>query len=61
MVDDCAVGYLIYAPTAYVPGVLSFPTAPISPDALVLTTVYVDPAWRRHGIGRLLIQAWPRT
>ncbi|KQY57768.1 GCN5 family acetyltransferase [Nocardioides sp. Root151] len=56
MVDDEAVGYLIYAPTAWVPGVSAFPTAPVSPDALVLTTVYVDPAWTGHGIGRLLIQ-----
>lgn len=56
MVDDRAVGYLIYAPTAWVPGAQAFPTAPVSPDALVLTTVYVDPEWAGHGVGRLLIQ-----
>ena len=56
MVDDCPVGYVIYAPTAYVPGVSAFPTAPVSTDAIVLSTAYVDSGWTGHGIGRLLIQ-----
>lgn len=56
MVDDEAVGHMIWAPARYVPGADGFPTAPISPDAVLLTTAYVDPARRRHGIGRLLVQ-----
>ena len=60
LVDDQVVGYVIYAPTAYVPGIDSFPTAPVSPDAVVMTTVYVDPAHTGGGIGRLLIQGMAR-
>ena len=35
MVDDRPVGYVIYAPPAYLPGAGAFPTAPISPDTLL--------------------------
>jgi GNAT superfamily N-acetyltransferase len=56
MVDDRPAGYLVYAPAPFVPGGSGFPTAPISPDAVQLTTVYVDPEVRGGGIGRLLIQ-----
>jgi GNAT superfamily N-acetyltransferase len=60
LVDDQVVGYLAYAPAAFVPGVEQFPTAPVSPDAVVLTTVYLDPAHRGGGLGRMLIQAMAR-
>jgi GNAT superfamily N-acetyltransferase len=60
LVDDEVVGYVIYAPAAYVPGIDSFPTAPASADAVVMTTVYVDPSYTRGGIGRLLIQGMAR-
>ena len=38
LVDDEPVGYLVYAPAAYVPGAAAFPTAPVSPDAVLMTT-----------------------
>jgi len=60
LVDDVPVGYLVYAPEAFVPGVASFPTAPVSPDAVVLTTAYVEPAWRGAGLGRMLVQGMAR-
>ncbi len=60
VVDGVTVGYLIYAPAALVPGIDSFPTAPVSPDAVVMTTAYVDPAYAHGGIGRLLIQGMAR-
>jgi len=60
MVDEQAVGYAIYAPAAFVPGASTFPTAPISPDAVQLTTVYVDSDHAGGGIGRLLIQGMAR-
>jgi GNAT superfamily N-acetyltransferase len=60
LVDGAPVGYLIYAPQAYVPGAASLPTAPVSPDAVVLTTVYVEPAHRGGGLGRMLIQGMAR-
>ena len=60
VVDDETVGYVIYAPAAFVPGSSSLPTAPISPDALQLTALYVDPSAIGGGIGRLLIQGMAR-
>ena len=60
LVDDMVVGHVIYAPAVFVPGADSFPTAPVSSDAVVMTTVYVDPAHRGGGIGRLLVQGMAR-
>jgi GNAT superfamily N-acetyltransferase len=60
LVDDRPVGHLIYAPEAFVPGAAGFPTAPVSPDALLLTSVYVDPAHRGGGLGRMLVQGMAR-
>jgi len=56
LVDDVPVGHAIYAPASYVPGSAGFPTAPVSPDAVLLTTVYVAPALRGGGLGRMLVQ-----
>src|SRR5688500_13417738 len=36
------------------------PAWPPSPDAVLLSTVYVDPAFRDGGIGRLLVQGMAR-
>jgi GNAT superfamily N-acetyltransferase len=60
LVDDQPVGYAIYAPPAYVPGAGAFPTSPVSSDAVLLTAVYVDPAARGGGIGRMLVQGMAR-
>lgn len=60
MAEDEPIGYILWAPPAYVPGAEAFPTAPVSTDAVVMTTAYVDPAWRHAGIGRLLIQGMAR-
>ncbi len=60
LVDDEPVGYLIYAPEAFVPGAAGFPTAPISPDAVLLTTAYVAPQLAGGGLGRMLIQGMAR-
>ncbi len=51
LVDDEPVGYLIYAPEAFVPGAAGFPTAPVSPDAVLLTTAYVAPEHARRRAG----------
>ena len=37
-----------------------FPTAPVSPDAVLLTTAYVDPAHAGGGLGRMLVQGMAR-
>ncbi|MDN5744686.1 MAG: GNAT family N-acetyltransferase [Nocardioidaceae bacterium] len=56
MVDRRPVGYLIYAPAALVPGAAAFPTAPVSADAVLMTTAWVDPSYDGDGLGRLLVQ-----
>ncbi|PVG84130.1 GNAT family N-acetyltransferase [Nocardioides gansuensis] len=60
MVDGVPVGYVAYAPAAFVPGAGSIPTAPPSPDAVLLTTAWVAPEHRRGGLGRLLVQGMAR-
>ncbi|MCW2767263.1 MAG: GCN5-related N-acetyltransferase [Nocardioides sp.] len=60
LVDDQPVGYLMYAPEAFLPGAAGFPTAPVSPDAVLLTTVYVDPQHAGGGLGRMLVQGMAR-
>ena len=60
LVDDQPVGYLIYAPEAFVPGAAGFPTAPVSPDAVLLTTAYVAPEHAHGGLGRMLVQGMAR-
>lgn len=56
-VDDVPVGYVLYAPPAYVPRSLAFPTSPVSPDAVQLMTALVLPGYQGQGIGRTLVQA----
>lgn len=60
VVDDAAVGYVVYAPPAFVPGAASHPTAPVSADAVLLTTAFVAPEHTGGGIGRMLVQAMAR-
>lgn len=60
LVDGRPVGYLVYAPEAFVPGAAAFPTAPVSPDAVLLTTAYVDPAHTRGGLARTMVQRMAR-
>lgn len=60
MVHDRPVGYAIYAPAAYLPGSGGFPTAPVSPDAVLLSALYVVPAARGGGLGRMLVQGMAR-
>jgi GNAT superfamily N-acetyltransferase len=60
LVDDEPVGYALYAPPAYLPGAGGFPTAPVSPDAVLLSAVYVAPAARGGGLGRMLVQGMAR-
>lgn len=56
-VDGQPVGYLAYAPAHLVPRAMAFPTSPVSPDAVVLATARVDPAYAGQGLGRVLVQA----
>jgi GNAT superfamily N-acetyltransferase len=60
LVDDRPVGFLVYAPATYVPGAGAFPTSPVSPDAVLLTTAYVAPEHAGGGLGRMLVQGMAR-
>ena len=55
-VDDVPAGYVVYAPPAFVPRSLAFPTSPASADAVLLMTGHVVPDFRGGGLGRMLIQ-----
>ncbi|MDX1511075.1 MAG: GNAT family N-acetyltransferase [Nitriliruptorales bacterium] len=55
-IDDEVVAYVLFAPAGALAG--RGPAVPTpSPDALVLATTWVEPQWRQHGLGRLLVQA----
>ncbi|MGP3967854.1 GNAT family N-acetyltransferase [Streptomyces sp. 6N223] len=56
-VDRRPVGYVLYAPPAYVPRSRAFPTSPVSADAVQLMTGWVSPGCRSRGLGRTLVQA----
>ena len=56
VVDGAVVGFMIWAPPVWVPSADGFATAPVSSDAVLLATAYVDPAHRGGGLGRLLVQ-----
>ena len=60
LVDERPVGYAIYAPPVFLPGAGGFPTAPVSPDAVLLSTVWVDPEHTGGGLGRMLVQGMAR-
>ncbi|NDZ77055.1 GNAT family N-acetyltransferase [Streptomyces sp. SID10853] len=55
-VDDVPAGFVLYAPPAYVPRSLAFPTSPVSPDAVQLITAWISPAYQGQGLGRVLVQ-----
>ena len=56
-VDESVVGHLLFAPAVFLPGSAAYPTAPVSQDAVLLATGYVDPAHRGGGLGRIMIQS----
>jgi GNAT superfamily N-acetyltransferase len=56
-VDGAAAGYVLFAPPAYVPRSVAFPTSPVSPDAALLMTARVLPEFAGGGFGRMLVQA----
>jgi GNAT superfamily N-acetyltransferase len=56
-VDDAYAGHMVWAPPVYVPGADGFATAPVSSDAVLLTTAFVLPEHRGGGLGRLLVQS----
>ncbi len=55
-VDDHPVGFVLYAPPAYVPRSTAFPTSPVSPDAVQLMTAFIMPGYQGQGLGRVMVQ-----
>ena len=55
-VDGVAAGYVVYAPAPYLPGADALPTAPVSEDAVLLSTALVLPEYAGGGLGRMLMQ-----
>lgn len=55
--DGLPAGYALYAPPSAVPRAAAFPTAPVSPDAVLLTALLVRPEFTGGGLGRMLVQA----
>ncbi|MGH3623008.1 MAG: GNAT family N-acetyltransferase [Sciscionella sp.] len=56
-VDSVPAGYVIYAPPGVVPRAVTFPTAPVSADAVLLTALKVQPDFAGGGLGRVLVQS----
>jgi GNAT superfamily N-acetyltransferase len=54
-VDDQAVGFALFAPPTAVPGATAFPTSPVSPDAVLLTTARILPEFTGQGLARYLM------
>ncbi|HEX5597381.1 MAG TPA: GNAT family N-acetyltransferase [Micromonosporaceae bacterium] len=59
-VDGLPAGFVMYAPPAYVPRSMAFPTSPVSADAVLLMTARVVPAFAGGGLGRMLVQGVAR-
>jgi GNAT superfamily N-acetyltransferase len=56
-VDGVAAGYVMFAPPAYVPRSVAFPTSPVSADAVLLMTGHVLPEFAGMGLGRMMVQS----
>ena len=59
-VDGMPAGFVMFAPPAYVPRSMAFPTSPISPDAVLLMTAHVVQPFAGGGLGRMLVQGVAR-
>jgi GNAT superfamily N-acetyltransferase len=55
--DGIPAGSVFYAPPAAVPRSSAFPTSPVSPDAVLMTSLDVLPEFRGGGLARALVQA----
>jgi len=55
--DEHCLGYAFYAPPAVVPRARMFPTGPVSADAVLLTTVGVEPGPDADTLPRTLLSA----
>jgi hypothetical protein len=59
-VDGVAAGHVLYAPPAYVPRSLGFPTSPVAPDAVLLMSAHLGSEFAGGGLARMLVQGVAR-
>lgn len=59
-VDGMPAGFVMFAPPAYVPRSMAFPTSPVSADAVLLMTAHVVGTFAGGGLGRMLVQGVAR-
>lgn len=59
-VDGMPAGFVMFAPPAYAPRSMAFPTSPVSPDAVLLMTARVVAPFTGGGLGRMLVQGVAR-
>ncbi|MFD7842054.1 GNAT family N-acetyltransferase [Nocardia sp. NPDC059764] len=57
VIEDKPAGCAIYAPPSAVPRAGLFPTSPVSPDAVLLTTLSAEIPFQGEQVGQQLIQA----
>ncbi|HVQ94681.1 MAG TPA: GNAT family N-acetyltransferase [Mycobacteriales bacterium] len=55
-VDGVPAGFMLFAPPAYVPRSVAFPSSPVSADAVLLMTAFIRPEFAGGGLGRMLVQ-----
>ncbi|OBB71198.1 acetyltransferase [Mycobacterium sp. 852014-52144_SCH5372336] len=55
--DEACLGYAFYAPPGAVPRAHRFPTAPVSADAVLLTSLGIESGEDSEGLSRALISA----
>lgn len=56
-IDGEPVAHAMWGPASHLLGLASYPTTPVSPDAVVLTNIFVHPEHRNAGLGRQLVRA----
>ncbi len=56
-VEGAAAGYVLYAPSQYVPKSVAFPTSPVSSDAVLMMTAHILAEFSGGGLGRVLVQS----
>ncbi|HEX4433064.1 MAG TPA: GNAT family N-acetyltransferase, partial [Frankiaceae bacterium] len=54
-VDSAPAGFALFAPPAYIPRAVAFPTSPVSADAVRLMTGQIVEEFTGQGLGRVLI------
>ena len=55
--DDEPLGFIKYAPSAYFPQAMTFPSAPEDPSVPLIACLHVSADARHHGLGTVLLRA----